>query len=193
MSTITIQSGETLSGGFYSAGEDIVIAAGGTISDSAVRYGASSLTFEAGATVTGTLTVAVNTSVQGAVTASAADIALDISRRKEEAGLVWSDWGATGGKSLSVIVSPDQNKGTYRLVGNAAEYSGNIAITLSNSVSAGTVSLESPVLEYDITRYTLEANEAGELTLTVSSAITDDNKYIFLYKENRLVTAQQEL
>ena len=37
-----------------------------------------------------------------------------------------SDWSLLSAKSLSVVVSPDQDKGTYRLTGNAAHLNGVI-------------------------------------------------------------------
>ena len=118
---ITISSDEILTGALWNAGEIVTVASGGTLSNAELTYRADSLTLAEGATLTGSLTVAAPVTVQGAINASEAEITWDISKRKEEAELLWSDLAATGAKSYSLTVNPNQDKGTYRIAGNAAD------------------------------------------------------------------------
>ncbi len=190
---IIIEDGEIFADQWWdSTGATITVASGGTIGDTTLTHRVESLTLEGGANVTGTLTTAAPVTVGGELNAAEANIVWDISRYKLEEGLFWSDLGATGAASYSLMVSANQNKGTYRIAGNAADFAGSIRIISNGGVELGTLSLEAPVLDHDITRYTLEYNEAGELTVTVSSNITNDCYYVFLYKDNQLQVPLEE-
>ena len=189
---ITIAAGELVEDTVWDYGEVVTIASGGKVSNVELTHRASSLTVEAGAVVSGSLTVASNVTVDAAADLSEADVVWNIAQRKKESGLLWSDIGSVDVNSLTLTVSPDQNKGTYLLAGNAAGLDITIAVVSSSGSELGTLSLASSVLNVDITRYTLEVNDKGELCVTVSSNIDDDSYYVFLYKDNHLVRPLKE-
>ncbi|MBR7143580.1 MAG: pre-peptidase C-terminal domain-containing protein [Lentisphaeria bacterium] len=184
---ITVNSGETVADTVWSSGESITVTSGGSISNIELTFQAEKLTLEAGSNIGGTITVASEVAVLGEINAKDADIVWDISHRKEEEGLLWSDITAAAANSYSITVSANQDKGTYRIAGNAADFSGTITIRNSAGVELGYISLADNVMDFDVTRYTLAVNEQNELTLTVSATITDTSYYVFLYKDNKLV------
>jgi len=189
---ITVLPGEEIRGAFYDAGEVISVGNGATLENVTVSAHAGSLTLDAGVIVSGTLTVGAETTLKGAIDIDEATLAWDITQRQEEDELLWSDLAAAAAKSYTITVSPNQDKGTYRIAGNAAAFDKTISIQNAAGAELGTLSMTSAVLDYDITRYTLALNDAGELTLTISSNITDDSYFVFLYKENKLVAPQEE-
>ena len=68
----------------WSMGESVVVASGVTITNAELTFMAESLTLAAGSTISGTLTVANEVTLQGTVNASNADIVWDISHRQQE-------------------------------------------------------------------------------------------------------------
>ena len=187
---INIGPGDPWSDKFWESGEVITVENGGTLANSELSYKADSLIIKSGATITGTLTVAAEVTVESGAIMAGADVVWNISHRKKEEPLLWNDLGASDFNSLSITVSPNQNKGTYLLAGNAADFDGVITIQHPSGTVLGTVSLDEKnnVLDFDVTRYTLDLNkETGILTLTVSSNISDEAYYVFLYKNNQLV------
>ena len=111
---IVISSGEISSGELFDYGDSLTVKSGGTLDDAYIASTAGSFTLEAGAILTDTITIGVNTIVQGEVDADKADIYLDISDRKEEDGTLISDWeNISSANSLSITVSSNQDKGTY--------------------------------------------------------------------------------
>ena len=185
---ITVGSGKTVSGMIWDSGETVTVTSGGVLDGAELTHRAESLVLESGAILKGTLTVGAPVTLNGTVNAAEADSVLNISRRKEEEGLLWNDIAAAEAKSYSLTVDSNQDKGTYRLAGNASEFDGVITIKNSAGTELGTLSLSNNTLDFDITRYTLALNETGELTVTISSNITDDSSYVFLYKENHLIS-----
>ena len=109
---IVISSGEISSGEIFGYGDTITVKSGGTLDDAYIPADAQSLMLEAGAILTDTITIGVNTLVQGIIDADEADINLDISDRKEENGILISDWeNISSANSLftaSVILSPQE-------------------------------------------------------------------------------------
>ena len=178
---ITIASGEIADGKIWKAGESISVSAGGTLSNSEITAAANSLTLNANSVVSGALNVGASVTVNGTINAADADIIWNISDRKEEAGLLWSNLASSSAKSYSIMVDSNQNKGTYRIAGNAANFNQPITIVNESGVSLGSLSISNNVLDFDITRYTLAVNDAGELTLNVASNISDEDKFVFLY------------
>ena len=116
-------------------------------------------------------------------------ITLDIVKFRGDEGVIWADYAEVSSADQWLLnVSANQNKGTYLLVGNASAFDKSITVTNSSGTVLGTLSLTDNVLDFDITRYTLGINENGVLTVTISSAITDESYFVFLYKDNQLVT-----
>ena len=125
---IVISNGEISSGEIFGYGDTITVKSGGTLDDAYIPSSAGSLILEAGAILTDTITIGGNTLVQGVVNAGNADINLDISDRKEENGVLISDWSnISSANSLSITVdSSNQDKGTYILAANAVDFDGTI-------------------------------------------------------------------
>ena len=123
--------------------------------------------------------------------AATADLTFDISALKPEDGLFLSSLFET--QSISITVSPDQDKGTYRLFGDAAEFTGTISVKTESCFIFGELTLENNTLDYDITRYTLSLNEANEVCVTVSSNIPDTSDYVLLYKDGELVATAKSV
>ena len=190
MAEYIIANGETLSNQYFGYGDTILVQTGGTLNGAVIPYNVSSVTLEAGAALSGTIRTAkeITLSGSGAVDASGADLILDISDRKPEndLGIMISDLTLLAANSLSVVVDPDQDKGTYRLVGNAADFTGTISIMDSFGESLGTLSVGDSSLDYEFAHYALSLNESDELCLTVSSNLPDQNDYVLLYKDNEL-------
>ena len=110
LDTIVISKGEISSEEIFSYGDNITVKAGGTLDDAYIPSSAGSLTLEAGAILTDSITIGVNTAVQGVVNAGKADINLDISNRKEEDGTLISDWkNISSAESVSITVSSNQD------------------------------------------------------------------------------------
>ncbi len=186
----TIANGETLEDITFGNGDIVTVQNGGTLSNVIIPKSVTSVTLENGAILNGGISTAKFITVSGSVNASSADLDLNISTRTPEDGLFLNSLFET--QSISVTISTtDQDKGTYRLFGNAAEFSGTITIENSLGAILGTLSIEDNVLNYDITRYTLSLNEANEVCVTVSSNIPDTSDYVLLYKNNVLVASLQ--
>ncbi|MBR2509695.1 MAG: hypothetical protein IKB71_08095, partial [Lentisphaeria bacterium] len=191
---IEISNGEISSGEIYGYGDNITVKSGGTLDDAYIPSSAGSLTLEAGAILTDSITIGVNTTVQGVVNAGKADLNLDISDRKEEDGTLISDWeNISSANSISITVNSNQDKGTYILAANAAEFDKTITITNDSGIELGTISVSNPQLDYSMTRYNLAINDNGQFVLTVSSNISDTSDYIFLYKDGELVATAKSV
>lgn len=190
---IVISNGEISSGQIYGYRENITVKSGGTLDDAYIPSSSGSLTLEAGAILTDSITIGVNTTVQGIVNAGKAALNLDISDRKEESGVLLSDLSYVASKSLTVTVDNNQDKGTYILAGNAADYDCTITIVDDLGSVLGTISLAQPQLDYGMTRYNLAVNSANQLTLTVSSNISDSSDNVFLYKNGILISSYDSI
>ena len=191
---IEISNGEISSGEIYGYGDNITVKSGATLDDAYIPSSAGSLTLEAGAILTDTITIGVNTTVEGIVDADEANLNLDISDRKEEDGVLISDWeNISSANSISITVDSNQDKGTYILAANAAEFDKTITIKSDSELELGTISVSNPQLDYSMTRYNLAINDDGQLVLTVSSNISDTSDYIFLYKDGELVATAKSV
>ncbi|MBR1965441.1 MAG: hypothetical protein IKA22_02400, partial [Lentisphaeria bacterium] len=190
---IEISNGEISSGEIYGYGDNITVKSGGTLDDAYIPSSAGSLTLEAGAILTDNITIGVNTTVQGVVNAGKANLNLDISDRKEESGVLLSELSYVASKSLTVTVDNNQDKGIYILAGNAADYYSAITITDDLGTVLGAISHAQPQFDYGMTRYNLAVNSANQLTLTVSSNISDSSDNVFLYKNGILISSHNSI
>ena len=193
MAEFIITNGETLADTSFGYGDSITIKKGGTLSNVVIPESVEIIMLEDGAAMTGIIKTAKELTIAGNVNAAQADLILDISDRKPEEPIMVSDWSLLTADSLSVVVDPNQDKGTYRLAGNATGFAGSITIRNSFDRTLGELSLTNNVLDDDITRYTLSLNEANELCLTVSSNIPDTSDYVLLYKNGVLVDTSKNV
>ena len=191
MAEFIITNGETLADISFGYGDSITIKKGGTLSNVVIPESVETVMLEDGAALTGVIKTAKEFTISGNVNAAQADLILDISDRKPEETIMVSDWSLLTADSLSVVVDPNQDKGTYRLAGNAAGFAGSITIRNSFDRVLGVLSLADNVLDDGITRYTLDWNEAKEICLTVSSNIPDTSDYVLLYKNGVLVDSSK--
>ena len=187
MADYIIANGQTLSNQNFGYGDTILVKNGGTLVDSVIPRDVVSVSLETGAILSGTIRTAKEVTTSGSVNASSADLILDISDRKPEEPIMVSAWSLLSSKTLTVAVDSNQDKGTYRLFGNASGYSGTITVAYSFGTTLGTLSLENPELDFDITHYLLSLNEDNELCLTVSSNIPDTTSYVLLYRDTTLI------
>ena len=122
---IVISQGEINSGTTFADGSSITVKSGGTLQDAKIPAGTGSLTLEAGAILSNTITIGVNAQITGTVDAGEADINLDLSDRKVEDGTIISNWNNLSSASsvsitvdavnqdlafLNIIVAADQGK-----------------------------------------------------------------------------------
>ena len=128
----TIANGETLSNITFGYGDIVTVQNGGTLSDAVIPKTVESVTLEDGAILTGSIRTAKEMTVGGTVNAAEADLTLDISAHKPEDEIFLNSLFET--QSISITVSNDQDKGTYRLFGDAADFAG--AITVQSSLGA---------------------------------------------------------
>ena len=70
-----------------------------------------------------------------------------------------NDWSLLNADALSISVRPDQDKGMYRLAGNASDFYGTITVVNSVGVEIGSLSFENSELDYDITHYSLRLKD----------------------------------
>ncbi|MBR4467482.1 MAG: hypothetical protein IKS34_04185, partial [Clostridia bacterium] len=183
-----IPSGETLV--WENTGDIVRITSGAVLRDVEIPWGGT-LILEEGAILQGTVRLGTDVRANGIVNATDANLELDISKRKEEYGILLDNLAFVTAAALSVIVDPDQNKGEYILAGNAQEFDGVLTVKSTDGMNRGTISEEQETLDYDITRYILTKNEKNELVFIVSSNIPDETDYILLYKNGRLVLAEE--
>ena len=170
--------------------DTILVQSGGTLYNTVIPHDVASVTLEEGAYVYVGFKTGKELNVLGPVYGyyqNSVNITLDLSERTPEDPIMISDWSLMPvDADLSVVISSSQAVGTYRLVGNAADFSKTITVTTSSDVLLGTVSQDSPELTHGLNRYTLDVNEADELCLTVSQNIPEGAK-ILRFKEGQLV------
>ena len=182
---IVISDGEISSGELFGFGDIITVKSGGTLDDAYIPSSSGSLTLEAGAILTDSITIGVNTLVTGEVNAEEADINLDISERKEEDGALISDWeNIASANSVSITVDANQNPGTYILAANAANFDGTITVKDTAGTEIGTLSSATQVLNYFSVQYVFSTNAVGELMITVMSNVDGSADNEFLHNDD---------
>ena len=191
---VVISNGEISSGEIFGYGDTITVKSGGTLDDAYIPASAGSLTLEAGAILTDTITIGVNTTVQGVVNAGKADINLDISDRKEEDGVLISDWeNISSANSISITVNSNQDKGTYVLVAETQFFSNVVTVKNLSGNILGELSIYNSVLDYGMTRYTLSITDSNYLCLTVSSNLNPTSDKVFLVENGKIVQSTSSI
>ena len=112
---ITVGKDQILSNIVWDSGEYITVSARGTVSDVSLTHNAAGVTLEDGATISKGFSVAAPVTTLGDVNAAEADIVWNISRLKQEDGLLFDDYSSVSeANSWTVCVRPNRDKGTHK-------------------------------------------------------------------------------
>ena len=129
------------------------------------------LILQADAILTGKHVYGGTVRTYGTVDASNADVTFDISERKTTDKVIVDDITNLDAGSFSITVSASQAEGTYKLAGNAADFSGTLTIG-DGTITYGSLTVNGATLTYNDVNYTL-VNSNSELALHISGNVVD--------------------
>ncbi|MBR4517886.1 MAG: AIDA repeat-containing protein [Victivallales bacterium] len=176
----TVNSGGYLSVGgvanhtTVNSGGLLIVSSGGTANSTTVNSGGV-LNVSSGGTLEGDLLLGGKMTTYGKVTATDAKIVYDLTQRLPEEEIMVDNLANLAGASYSISVLSDQQKGIYKLAGNAANFTSDVTLTVNDTVTGSFVwngnGYDS--IELDGQSYSLNLNAANELCFGLSTQAED--------------------